>query len=122
MVDMFMLTLDSPEVLDHLHLYPKMTTKRATGQVESTLYICTLFSAADQKGARGSESANALQAGSLHLHSFTHSLAPSSSPIHSTLQIARHIVSPRAKRNDSVRPKEGGGGRRGRKGLNVGRQ
>ena len=88
---MFMLTLDSPEVLDHL--YPKMTTKRATGQVESTLYICTLFSAADQKGARGSESANALQAGSLHLHSFTHSLAPSFSPIHSTLQIARHIVS-----------------------------
>ena len=101
---MFMLTLDSPEVLDHL--YPKMTTKRATGQVESTYAPCSQLQ--PKKRIGGSESANALQAGSLHLHSFTHSLAPSSSPIHSTLQIARHIVSPRAKRNDSVRPKEVG--------------
>ena len=86
---MFMLTLDSPKVLDHLH--PKMTTKRATGQVESTYALCSQLQ--PKKRIGGSESANALQAGSLHLHSFTHSLAPSSSPIHSTLQIARHIVS-----------------------------
>ena len=106
---MFMLTLDSPEVLDHRHRYPKMITKRATGQVESTFYICTLFSAAAQKGGTRQRECECTS-GRLTPPSFLHALSRpllQSNPLHSA-NCPPYRLSPRAKRNDSVRAAEGG--------------
>ena len=64
-----------------------------------------------KKRGAGLSRANALHTRLPPPPQFLHAPTPSSSPIHSTLQIARHIVSsplsPRAKRNDSVRCRRG---------------